>query len=101
VAKQETPGLGELDGPPAAGALDQALADQCLELVDVVADRGQRAAELLRGRPEGSGLGDRAQRAKMLQLDACPIIRSTDILEVKLLLLRTLMLGTLGSWTSS
>jgi hypothetical protein len=101
VAKQETPRLRELDCPPAAGTFDQTLADQRLELVDVVADRGQRAAELLRGRPEGSGLGDRAQRTKMLQLDACPIIRSTDILEVKLLLLRTLMVGTLEPWTSS
>jgi hypothetical protein len=101
VAEQESPGLGDLDGPPAPRPLDKPLADQRLELVDVIAYRRQRAVQLLRGRPERAGLGDRAQGAKMLELDARPIIRDAGILRGKCLLLRTFNVGTLEPWRLS
>jgi hypothetical protein len=95
MTEEEPPGLSELDGPPAPGPLDQALAEQGFQGRDVIADRRERAAQLLRGCPESARFGNRAQGVKMLELDAPPIVRNCDILPGKLLLLRTFKLGTL------
>src|SRR6185437_6221822 len=54
----------------AAGAVEQAQAELRLEPIDGLADRGLDAAELARGGREAARLGDRAQRAQLLDGDA-------------------------------
>src|SRR3989441_3739935 len=101
VAQQYAAGLRQRDGPPAPRPLDQTLSDEHLQGRHVIADRGQRAVQLLRRGPERPGLGDGPERSQMLDLDALPIVRHSDILRVKLMLLRRFTRGRLGSWRFS
>ena len=68
VPEQEPPGVGERDGPRAAGALDQPLADDLLQLGDLLADRRLRVAELPRRTAERAGARERLQGSQMPQL---------------------------------
>ena len=52
VAEQERARLGEGDRPRATGSLEQALADDPLERLDLLADRGLRVAERAAARPK-------------------------------------------------
>ena len=54
VAEEQLAGLGQRDGPWAAGALDELLADDSLERRDLLADRGLGVPEPLGGPPEGA-----------------------------------------------
>ena len=66
-------------GPP--GRSTQALADEPLERLDLLADRGLRVAERL-GRPAERALArDRLERGQMAHLDAEPTIRFHDRIE--------------------
>ena len=51
VAEEQLARLRQRDAPRAAGALDQLLADDALEHLDLLADRRLRVAELLGGTP--------------------------------------------------
>ena len=61
-------------GPP--GPLDEPLADHALERLDLLADRGLRVSEPLRGAAERALLGHRLERGQMPQFDPEPSIRS-------------------------
>ena len=54
VAEQEEPGLGRLHAPRAAGAVEEPLPDDPLELRDLLADGRLRIAELARRAAEGA-----------------------------------------------
>ena len=61
VAEQQEPGLGRLHAPRAAGAVEEPLPDDPLELRDLLADGRLRIAELARRAAEGAGACDRFQ----------------------------------------
>src|SRR2546430_16464569 len=101
VAEQNAPRLGQLDRAPAPRTLDQPLPDERLQSRDVIAHGGERAVQLRRRCPEGPGVRDRSKSPQMLYLDALPIVRHSDILRGKLMLLRRFELGRLRSWRFS
>ena len=78
VAEQERARLGEGDRPRAAGSLEQALADEPLERLDLLADRGLRVAERRGRAPEGALARDRLEGREMTELDPEPTIRFHD-----------------------
>ena len=78
VAEQQRPGLGERDGPRAARTLEQPLADEPLQGLDLLADRGLRVAERDGGAAERALAGDGLQGREMTELDAEPAIRFHD-----------------------
>ena len=59
-------GLGRLD--PAAGAVEEPLADPLLERPDLQADRGLGDAELVGGLREAPALDDRAEGSELLRV---------------------------------
>ena len=63
VAEQEAAGVGQVDGPRAARAVDEPLADDALELGDLLAHRRLRVAELARGARRTSACRPTASRA--------------------------------------
>jgi hypothetical protein len=75
VAQQQPPGFGQLNGPRAAGALDQPRPDEALERRDLLADGRLRVPQRRRGPAERAVLGNRLQRRKVTQLDSQPSIR--------------------------
>ena len=72
VAEEQLARLGQRDGPRAARAVDQLLADDPLEHRDLLADRRLRVAELLGGAAERALLGDRLQGDQMAELEPEP-----------------------------
>ena len=74
VAEQQPAGLGHRDGPRAARALDQLLADDPLERRDLLAHRRLRVAELDRGAPEGAFGLDGIEGGQMAELDSEPVV---------------------------
>ena len=78
VAEKELAGLGQRDAARPAGPLDELRADDPLERLDLLADRGLRVAEALGGAPERPLLGDRLERRQMPDLDPEPSISSHD-----------------------
>ena len=81
VAEQELPGLRERDAAGAAGSLDELRADDALERLDLLADRGLRVAEPRGGAPERPFVGDRLEGSQMPDLDPEPTISSHDRFE--------------------
>ena len=65
VAEQQEPGLGRLHAPGAAGTVEEPLADDSLELRDLLADRRLGVAELTRRAAERAGARDRFQSREM------------------------------------
>ena len=78
MAEEQRAGLGERDGPRAAGPLDERLADDPLERRDLLADRRLRVSEPVGGASEGSLARDCVERGEMANLDAEPLIRLGD-----------------------
>ena len=78
VGQEQVPGLGQRDGARPARALDELLADDLLERLDLLADRRLRVAEPLGGTAEGALRGDRLERCEVPELDAEPVIRFHD-----------------------
>jgi len=72
VAQEQPARLGERDGSRAARALDEPLADDPLERLDLLADRGLRVAEPLGGASERPLFGERLERGEVADLDAEP-----------------------------
>ena len=75
VLEQQRPRLGQPDGPAPPGPVDERLADQALQRRDLLADRGLRVPELVRGAPERPGRGDRLERRQIAQLQPQPAVR--------------------------
>ena len=75
VAEQQPARVRQRDGPRPTRALDQPLADDLLELRDLLADRRLRVAELPRGTAERPGARERLQGRQMAQLHPQPTIR--------------------------
>ena len=67
--------LGERDGARATRPFDQFLADGTLQRRHLLADRGLRVAERLRGPAEGAVLRDRLERHQVAQLEREKTIR--------------------------
>ena len=78
VAEQQEPGLGRLHAARAAGAVEEPLPDDPLELRDLLADGRLGVAELARSAAEGAGACDRFQGREMAQIDAEPVISTHD-----------------------
>ena len=78
VAEQHLARIGERDGPWAAGALDERLADDLLERRDLLADGGLRVAEPVGGATERALARDRVEGREVANLDAQPLIRFGD-----------------------
>ncbi len=74
VAEQEAARVGEVDAARAARAVDEALADDALELGDLLADRGLRVAELAGRGVERAVPPHRVERHQVAQLDPSPSI---------------------------
>src|SRR5439155_21962711 len=98
VAEHDATSLRHRHRAAASRSLDEALADEGLERAHVIADRRQRAVQLLRRGPERPRVGDGAKCPQMLDLDALPIVRHSDILRGKQMLLRRFNTGRLRSW---
>jgi hypothetical protein len=81
VAEQELAGVRERDGTRAAGALDEALADDALERRDLLTDGRLRVPERDRRSSEGAFARDGLKRRQMAQFDPEPSIRFHDRLE--------------------
>ena len=75
VPQQQLARLGQRDGARAARPLDQLLAHGALEGSHLLADRGLRVAERLRGPAEGTVLRDRLERHQVAQLEREKTIR--------------------------
>ncbi len=78
VAQQQPAGLGEGDRARPARPLEQPLADQSLEGLDLLADRGLRVAERSCRAAERPFARDRFEGGEMPELDAEPSIRFHD-----------------------
>ena len=78
VPEEQLTRLCERDRARSAGALDELLADDLLERLDLLADRRLRVAEPLRGAAERPLGGDGLQRGEMPQFDSEPAIRFHD-----------------------
>ena len=78
VAEEQTARVGEVDAAWAARPLDELLADDALELGDLLADRRLCVAELARSTAERAVPRDGVERHQMAQLDACPSITFHD-----------------------
>ncbi len=78
MPQQELAGLGQRDTAGAAGTLHELLADDPFECLDLLADRGLRIAELLRGATERAFFRHRLQSGEVADLDAEPSIRPHD-----------------------
>ncbi len=74
VPQEQLAGGGQGDAARAAGPVDEPLADDALELRDLLADRRLRVAELAGGGAERAVAGDRLERGEMAQLDSQPRI---------------------------
>jgi hypothetical protein len=83
MTKQQPTCFGQRDGPLSARTVDQALTREGLERPDVIADAGLGGVQDLRCGPERPRRRDRSQGAQMLEFDACPIIRYSDIFSYK------------------
>ena len=74
VPEEQPARVGQVDGPGAAGPVDEPLPDVALEQRDLLADGGLGVAELA-GRPaEGARAADGLQGREMPQFDAEPSI---------------------------
>ncbi len=69
VPEEQLAGLGERDRRGPAGPVDELLADDPLELRDLLADRRLRVAELARRAAERARPADRLERRQMADLD--------------------------------
>ena len=76
VTEQQLAGVGQGNRATAGRSLDQPGADDALERGDLLADRGLRVAELVRGAPERPLVGDRLERGEVAELEARPAVRS-------------------------
>ena len=75
VQQEQPAGLGQLDGPRAAWALDQARANQSLERRDLLTDRRLGVSQGGGGPPERAVLGNRLKRSQVAELNSQPLIR--------------------------
>ena len=71
-ARSRPTGFGEIDAGLAAGALDEALADELFEGSDLLAHGGLGVPELAGGAAEGAGVGDGLESDQVAQLEAAP-----------------------------
>ena len=69
VAQQQLAGLGQRDGPRAAGPLDQPVADGALQRRDLLRHRALRVAELGRRLRERLRPRDRVEGGQVADLD--------------------------------
>jgi hypothetical protein len=74
VPEQKPPGVGEVDRPRPARAVDEALADIAFEPGDLLADRRLGVAELARRAVERPRAPDRLEGGEVAELDAEPSI---------------------------
>jgi hypothetical protein len=78
VSQEQPAGVGEVDAAWAAGALDELLADDALELGDLLADGRLCVAELAGCTAERAMTCNGVERHQMAQLDPCPSITFHD-----------------------
>ena len=74
VPEEQPARVGQVDGPRAAGTVDEPLADVALELRDLLADGRLRVAELAGRAAEGPRAADGLEGREMPQFDAEPSI---------------------------
>jgi hypothetical protein len=74
VPEEQAAGVGEVDAPRAARTVDELLADDLLELGDLLAHGRLRVAELARRGAEGAKPPDGLQGDEVAQFDASPSI---------------------------
>ena len=74
VAEEQGTGIRDAHAARPAGALDELLADEALELGDLLADGRLGVAELARRAAEGQVPRDRLERRQMAELDPGPSI---------------------------